>query len=133
MKTLSKHVTRDIISVYTTFIPNLSSKKPHIRVFSAEALGFIIRKIKAPTQLTTLFTHIFQTLTDMQSEHYCRGVSTCLFECVKNVNESVHSSASYIIHTILDTFQSFNTRFDSILLNNPISNSKVWKVKRLCK
>ncbi|KAJ3212818.1 U3 snoRNP protein, partial [Clydaea vesicula] len=102
-KFLSNHLTNDILVIFNMLIPSLKDNKSHIRLFSSQVLGFLMRKIKI-TSYDVVFQNIIISLNENSSEAYSDGIAGLFFEMVKQVNNTIHSKAKAVASTLFDIF-----------------------------
>ena len=85
-------LTEDIGKIVAIVTPNLRSYKAYIRVFTAETIAFLFRKVKDSKSRQKVFEDLFCELQDNESLHFSEGIAVLLFEISKQVNGNVHSN-----------------------------------------
>ncbi|KAJ1564236.1 U3 snoRNP protein, partial [Nowakowskiella sp. JEL0078] len=99
-KYLSKELLSDMIPTYLLLSKLIKDHRLFIRVFAAEAYGFLLRKAKGDIMEMT-YKSIIKSLEMDSSTSYSEGVALIFFEALKGVKEKLHSRASVILLTVL--------------------------------
>ncbi|RKO94831.1 hypothetical protein BDK51DRAFT_29883, partial [Blyttiomyces helicus] len=99
-KYLAKELAVDIIPTFELIAPYLGDGKPFIRRFTAEAFGFLLRKVKG-ADADRAYAAIVSSLRENPKKDYCEGVSILFFETIKQVKNNLHSKARWILSKLL--------------------------------
>ncbi|PVV00865.1 hypothetical protein BB560_004736 [Smittium megazygosporum] len=111
-KYLQKHIIADIIPTFDILSPFLGAEKQrnHIRRFAAEALSFLVRKLK-PKQLEVFVNHVYLNLTSADNtnpEYYTQGLALLFFESIKGVDSKLLPQTANIFKSILSNMLKLN-------------------------
>ncbi|KAK6455729.1 U3 snoRNP protein [Scheffersomyces xylosifermentans] len=101
-KYLSRSLSSDLRPTFELFLPILQmTKKTYISRFCAEALSFLIRKLR-PEALTSIIMYSFEQINTIEDEiHYCETLSILYSESIKNTKGTFHSKSHLILTKIL--------------------------------
>ncbi|KAJ3243695.1 U3 snoRNP protein [Chytriomyces hyalinus] len=100
-KYLAQEVSDDVLPTFKIFQRVLQDHRPYIRLFGAEAFGFIVRKVSGDN-LTAFLKYTIKSLQKEMSEAYSEGVALLMFETLKQVRNTLHSRAIAILRLNLN-------------------------------
>lgn len=110
-KTLKPFLKKDITIVFNSILPLLSRRSPeHVQNFAAECFSFVARDIKDKQKFLLL---IIEGLKRNSGNH-TGGCGRLLFECMKGINGTLHSSAQQFLDVTLAALA--NEAFEQNLL-----------------
>ncbi|KAI9252331.1 hypothetical protein BDA99DRAFT_563365 [Phascolomyces articulosus] len=102
-KYLARQILPDLSSTFTLISSLLGEdhkQKPYIRHFTAEAFAFLLRKTRGK-EFAAITQHILESLRENPSEQYIEGLAMLFFECMKQVENQLHSRASNMYKELL--------------------------------
>ena len=107
-KFLWRHLMKDIQTVYTKCSCLLSKDFPaHINTFAAESFSYLLRRSRQPGDM--LMFVLNSASVDGKLNH---GIGRLLFETVKGVQKSFHSSIDTVLPILLNALGRTNTSDD---------------------
>jgi hypothetical protein len=92
----------DILPLFNLLAPLFSHPQMHIRVFSAESFGVLLRKHFS----AGVYTHLLTSCLDA-SVDYRQTIALLLFESLKQINFTFSSKVTLMLDTLLDTFVTY--------------------------
>lgn len=119
-KYLSKTLVEDLLPTFKILIPLLQlNKKTYISRFCAEALSFLIRKLKVDS-LTSVIEYSFNQQSEIIHENgsYCESLVVLYSESMKNTKGSFHSKSTNILSKLIENSlsnKSSEAKFISIV------------------
>lgn len=121
-KYLSRTLTQDLLPTFEILLPLLKlSKKTYISRFCAEALSFLVRKLKVES-LTAILKYSFneQYETIKENDAYCESLTILYSEAMKSTSGSFHSKSTIILSKIIEislenVSHGFQVQFISIV------------------
>ncbi|KAI9203103.1 armadillo-type protein, partial [Polychytrium aggregatum] len=99
-KYLSAELIRDVDATYDLVLPLLGDSKYFVRNFTAEAYGFLLRKVTGD-RADRIFHNMISSLEESQSQDLCDGLAVTFFESIKHVNHHLHSKAKLTLARLL--------------------------------
>lgn len=119
-KYLSKTLILDLLPTFEVLIPLLQlNKKTYISRFCAEALSFLVRKLKVESLASIIkysFDHQGQVIGENDS--YCDSLVVLFAESMKNTTGTFHSKSTIILSKLIEnslTADSSEGKFISIV------------------
>lgn len=103
-KYLSKTLIEDLLPTFKILIPLLQlNKKTYISRFCAEALSFLIRKLKVDS-LTAVIEYSFNQQSEIihENDAYCESLVVLFSESMKNTKGSFHSKSTNILSKLIE-------------------------------
>ncbi|ODV79040.1 uncharacterized protein CANTADRAFT_26116 [Suhomyces tanzawaensis NRRL Y-17324] len=123
-KYLSRNLVADLMPTFQMLLPLLElQKKVYISRFCAEALSFLIRKLKGEA-LTSIIKYSFDEKIDTIRENsmYCESLSILYSESMKNTKGTFHSKSSLILSKIIENTLKVSDRDMSAKLISIVSD-----------
>ncbi|KAJ3068143.1 U3 snoRNP protein [Podochytrium sp. JEL0797] len=91
-KYLSREVSEDVLPTFKIFQTVFEDHRPYIRLFGAEAFGFIVRKVPSGEKLGALLKYIVKSLQrESGGWAYSEGIAILMLETLKQVRNTLHS------------------------------------------
>lgn len=111
-KFLHRPMMKNILSVFSSFTPFLSHKRGMIRSFSAEAVSYLMRKLKDEQQLAMCIELFLDSALDIDI------LSLFFFHCVKGVQHGLHSSAPLFFQTLIHAYLNSSREDDFSIVSH---------------
>ncbi|KAI9595434.1 armadillo-type protein [Syncephalis fuscata] len=102
-KHLSKSLVADLIPTYHLIEPLLQAhdNRAYIRNFAAESFSFLLRKARGDVYRSVVEV-ILSSLQSNNDPELINGVAVMFYECVKNVDNRLHSRTAMILGVLID-------------------------------
>ncbi|KAG7193733.1 U3 snoRNP protein [Scheffersomyces spartinae] len=100
-KYLSRTLTEDLIPTFDLLMPLLQlQKRVYLSRFCAEALSFLIRKLKGPG-MDNIIRHTMKKDLILDNDEYAKTLVVLYSEAIKNTKETFHSKSTTIISSLV--------------------------------
>ncbi|KAI8801037.1 hypothetical protein BJ742DRAFT_716305 [Cladochytrium replicatum] len=117
-KWLSRNLVVDIMPTFRLLLPLISEKKQFIRLFSAEAFAFLLRKVKlGSTGSSEIYDMIIRSLDeeameDKAADNRIDGVALIFAETIRSTKNHLHSKTNAMLLAIIRAITSQSSTSD---------------------
>lgn len=114
MKYLARPLVANLPTTFKELAPLLGKthQVPFIRRFTSEAFAFLLRRVKAPSEIVT----VIMEDVDPDNEEYSETIANIFVESMKAPGRSLHTRAVPLFNALIRTANSSGTAFIMCIL-----------------